>query len=116
MGGSALSLIAEPESIPLTVGGNGVAYIGGTRVTLDTLVAAYEQGASPEEIVARYATLELADVYAVITYYLRHREEVEDYLRGREAKAGEIRAENERRFPPEGWRKRLLARRAEHEP
>ena len=46
-------------------------------MTLDTLVTAYEQGASPEEIVSRYTTLELADVYAIITHYLRHREEVE---------------------------------------
>lgn len=84
-------------------------------MTLDTLVASYEQGASPEEIVARYTTLALADVYAVITYYLRHHQEVDDYLRKREAEALEIRAENERHFPPEGHRERLLARRAEKE-
>lgn len=107
-----MSLAAKPESIPLTVSGGGVAYVGGTRVTLDTLVAAHERGASPEEIVTRYTTLELADVYAVITYYLRHPEEVEDYLSRRKARAEEIRAENERRFPPEGRRERLLARRA----
>ena len=110
-----MSLAAKPESIPLTFGGGGVAYVGGTRVTLDTLVAAYEQGASPEEIISRYTTLRLADVYAVITYYLRHREEVEDYLSKRNAKAREIRTENERRFPPEGRRERLLARRTEKE-
>lgn len=115
VGGHVLSLVANPESIPLVVGDSGVACIGGTRVTLDTLVAAYEQGASPEEIVSRYATLELADVYAIITYYLRHRGEVENYLSRRKAEAEEIRAENERRFPPEGRRERLLARRAQRE-
>lgn len=108
-----MSLAAKPESIPLAVGEGGVAYVGGTRVTLDTVVAAYERGASPEEIVSRYTTLELADVYAIITYYLRHRKEVEDYLRERMEKAGGIRAENERRSPPEGRRDRLMARREE---
>jgi hypothetical protein len=83
-------------------------------VTLDTLVTAYEQGASPEEIVSRYTTLELADVYAIITHYLRHREEVEEYLARRKAEAEEVRAQNERRFPPEGHKERLLARRAEN--
>ena len=108
-----MSLAAKPESIPLTVGRDGVAYVGGTRVTLDTLVDAYEQGASPEEIVSRYTTLQLADVYAIIAYFLRHREEVGDYLRGRKTEAEQVRAENERRFPPEGRRERLLARRAD---
>ena len=36
--------------------------------------------ATPETIVQRYSTLALADVYAVVTYYLRHRSEVEEYL------------------------------------
>lgn len=108
-----MSLAAKPEAIPLSVSEGGIAYINGTRVTLDTLVAAYEQGASPEEIVSRYTTLKLADVYAIITYYLRHREEVDDFLSRRKAEAEGIRTENERRFPPEGRRERLLARRAE---
>lgn len=110
-----MSLAAKPESIPLTVSEGGVAYISGTRVTLDTLVAAYEQGASPEEIVSRYTTLRLADVYAIITYYLRNREEVADYLSRREAEAEEVRTAYEQRFPPEGRRERLLARRSQKE-
>jgi hypothetical protein len=67
-------------------------------VTLDTLVTAYEQGASPEEIVSRYTTLELADVYAIITYYLRHREEVEEYLARRRRSARRTSGA----FPPKG--------------
>lgn len=109
-----MSLAAKPESIPIAVSGGGVAYVCGTRVSLDTLVTAYEQGASPEEIVSRYTTLELADVYAIITYYLRHREEVGEYLARRKAEAEEVRAQNERRSPPEGRKERLLARRAEN--
>lgn len=54
---------------------------------LDTVVAAFEQGATPEEIGLRYDTLDLADVYAAIAYYLRHRDEVGAYLRARKAEA-----------------------------
>jgi len=98
--GHVLSLAARSEYVPLAVGGGGVAYVGGTRVTLDTLVTAYEQGASPEEIVSRYTTLELADVYAIVTYYLRHREEVEEYLSRRRQRRSARRTSDA--FPPKG--------------
>ena len=54
----------------------------------------------------------LEDVYAVLSYYLRHSEEVDRYLQERAARAGQIRRENEERFPPDGVRERLLARKA----
>lgn len=105
----SLSVAAEP--LPFETDVHGVVRIAGTRVTLDTVVAAFNEGATPEEIVFQYSSLQLADVYAVISYYLRHRLDVEDYLRGREEQAALIRAENERRFDPRGIRDRLLERR-----
>jgi hypothetical protein len=56
--------------------------------------------------------LVLRDVYAVISYYLNHPAEVNDYLHERGGQAAEIRLQNQRRFDPEGIRDRLLARRA----
>jgi hypothetical protein len=53
----------------------------------------------------------LVDVYSVITYYLRHKSEVDTYLKKREDEAGRVREEVERRFPSAGLRERLLARR-----
>ncbi|MQA16993.1 MAG: DUF433 domain-containing protein [Pseudonocardiaceae bacterium] len=100
-----------PEPVPLMTDPDGVVRVGSTRVTLDTVVAAFRTGATAEEIAQQYPTLELADIYAVITYYLRHRGEVEEYLRVREREAAEVRAENEARFDPVGIRERLLARR-----
>jgi hypothetical protein len=50
-----------------------VIRVKGTRVTLDTLIGAFKRGATPEEIVQGYTALSLAEVYAVITFYLRHR-------------------------------------------
>jgi uncharacterized protein (DUF433 family) len=85
--------------------------VGGTRVTLDTVVAAFDAGATAEEIVQQYPSLTLADVYSVIAYYLRHKMELGAYLAQRERQAAHVREENERRFDPTGVRDRLLARR-----
>jgi len=58
--------------------------VGGTRVTLDTVVAAFVAGATAEEIVQQYPSVTLADVYSVIGYYLRHQSEVRTYLTDRQ--------------------------------
>ena len=68
-------------------------------------------GATPEEISYQYPTLALADIYAVVGYYLSNRNEVEAYLEQRRYEAARVRARNEQAFPPEGVRARLLARR-----
>jgi uncharacterized protein (DUF433 family) len=65
--------------------------VGGSRVLLELVIRAFEDGATPEAIVHRYATLTLADVYAVVAYYLRHRGEVDAYLARREVTASELR-------------------------
>ena len=78
-----MALLIESEPIPLEVDANGVVRVGGTRITLDTIVAAFSQGATAEEITHQYPSLHLADVYAVIAYYLRRRETVESYLQHR---------------------------------
>ncbi len=106
-----MTLDVAPEPVPLLSDPRGVVRVGSTRVTLDTVVAAFATGATAEEIAHQYPSVELADIYAVITYYLRHRTEVNDYLRGRECEAGEVRADNEARYDPVGVRERLLARR-----
>jgi uncharacterized protein (DUF433 family) len=109
------SLVIAAEPIPLEADVDGVVRVGGTRVMLDTVVAAFQEGATAEEIVLQYPSLNLADVYAVIAYYLQHRSEVEAYLQQRRAQADEVRRQNEARFDPQGIRERLLARRAEQE-
>ncbi|MGE0816370.1 MAG: DUF433 domain-containing protein [Vicinamibacterales bacterium] len=99
------------ERVPIHTDADGVVRVAGTRVTLDTIVGAFDTGATAEEIAQQYSSVPLADVYAVITYYLRHKAEVCAYLREREKQADEVRAEVERRFPSAGLRERLLARR-----
>jgi len=103
------TLVATPP--PLRLDPNGTLYVGETRVPLDTLVGVYEQGASAQEMVRRYDTLQLAEVFGVLSYYLAHRTEVDAYLAERRRFAAEVRAENQARFPTSGVREKLLARR-----
>ena len=102
---------ALTEAVPLKEDADGVVRVGGTRVTLDTIVAAFQEGATAEEITQQYPSVSLADIYAVIGYYLRQREKIETYLEQRRVQAQEVRRENERRSDPQGIRDRLLARR-----
>jgi uncharacterized protein (DUF433 family) len=108
-----MGLMIVQEPIPLETTEEGVIRVARTRVTLETVVAAFEQGATAEEIVQQYPSLQLADAYAVIGYYLRHRPEVETYLAERDRVSSRVRQENEARFEPAGVRARLLARRSE---
>lgn len=99
------------EEIPLQTGADGVIRVRGTRVTLDTIVAAFADGATPEEIAQQYPSASLPDIYQVIGYYLRHATELDSYFAGRQAAAGQTGHENESKWPPDGIRQRLLARR-----
>ena len=57
-----MAFTIAPERIPLSVDAHGVVRVGGTRVTLDTVMEAFLEGASAEDIVSRYPSLDLADV------------------------------------------------------
>lgn len=105
-----MSLEIAAETVPLRADADGVVRVGRTRVTLDTVVAAFKDGATAEEIVNEYPSLRLPDVYSVIGYYLRRKDEVEDYLQQRQREAQKVRKQNEARFDPEGIRDRLMAR------
>jgi uncharacterized protein (DUF433 family) len=82
------TLLIEAKPVPLEVDADGVARVGSSRVTLDTVVAAFNEGATAEEIVYQYPSLNLADVYAVIGYYLQRRSDIETYLCQRQQQRG----------------------------
>lgn len=98
-------------TVPLSMDQGGVLRVGDTRVSLDSVIYAFKDGATPEEIVQQFTTLDLADVYSVIGYYLQNTTEMDGYLQRRTAERAEIRKEIEARFDPLGIRDRLLARR-----
>lgn len=102
------TLLAEPS--PLQVDAHGTIRVGGTRVTLESVVYDYESGASPEEIVEDFPSLTLAHVYGALAYYHQHREEVRQYLQRQEAEAEALRREIEARQGPGLTRSELEAR------
>jgi uncharacterized protein (DUF433 family) len=105
-----MALLLETTPLPLTSDNDGVIRIAGTRIALDLVIEAFQDGATPEEIAVQYPSLSLSVVYAVISYYLQHAPAVEKYLRKRRKQAAEIRQKNELRANPAGVRERLLAR------
>ena len=107
---AAEALPLHADRPPLRVDEGGVVRVGNGRISLDLIVEQYENGMTPEDMVRAYDTLALADAYAVIAYYLRHRDEVRAYLkrRGEQAEALRAKIEAER---PRVTREELLARR-----
>jgi len=98
------------ERPPLRVDEGGAVRVGKSRVNLDLVVEQYENGMRPEDMVRVYDTLGLADVYAVIAFYLRHRDEVRAYLKRRAEEAESLREKIEAERP-RVTREELLARR-----
>ena len=103
-------------TIPLRTDEHGTIRVSGTRVTLDTVIARYHQGATPEEIHDSFDVLPVNDIYAVIAYYLSHREELDAYIERREEEGERLRREWEAKYPPKVTRaeleRRLAARKA----
>jgi uncharacterized protein (DUF433 family) len=77
--------------IPLYQDQTGAIRVGNSRVLLELVIRAFQDGLSPESIVSRYSTLSLSDVYNAIAYYLRHQQTVETYLQEREQLAELVR-------------------------
>lgn len=90
-------------------------YIRSSRIPIDTVVAAYHDGETPEEIVSAFDTLQVADVYAIIAHYLRHQVEFDEYLNRRRERADLLRSEIMARNGQAGLKERLIARLAARE-
>ncbi len=108
------SYVAQPP--PLYETEQGAIRVQGTRVSLDTVVAYFNQGCTPEDIVRSFDTLKLRDIYAVIAYYLDNKEAVDAYIRRQEEKGEEVRRKFEALHPPEpNLKAKLQARLAAEE-
>jgi uncharacterized protein (DUF433 family) len=105
-----MTLLIEPQTIPITKDTDDVFRVGNTRVTLETIVQVFENGKTAEEIAQQFPVLEQADIYAVNAYYLRHREQVKEYLQERAQLTNEMRQQTDRRYDAQDIRERLPAR------
>lgn len=107
--GDNLGVTALIDEIPLAKDTEGVYRVGGTRVTLDLVVRAFNRGATAEEIVQKYDSLRLPDVYQVLGYYLKHARELSEYLENRTREEQTLLSSHPE-WSPKGLRDRLLAR------
>lgn len=105
-------MIPDPltMTIPLQTDENGVIRVSGTRIPLDTVIARYHQGDTPERIHKGFDSLPLNDIYAVIAYYLSHCDELDAYLKRRKDEAERLRQEWEAKYPPKITKAALQAR------
>jgi len=79
------------QDVPLTVAEDGTIRIVDTRVSLESVVHHYEQGATAEELVLRFPTLRLADVHSCLAYYLNHQAKVREHIQHQQQRAHELR-------------------------
>lgn len=106
-------LMMKTDPVALRLDELGVVRVGDSQVVLDVVIGQFNNGADPEGIARAFPTLDLADVYAAIAYYLRHRKDVDDYLDTRRQEAERMRQEIEAMQPGRAeLRAKLLARKA----
>lgn len=74
---------------------NGAYYLTGTRVSLDSVVYKFRNGASPETILQSFPLIgTLERIYGAIAFYLANQKEVDDYLKRQEELWKKMREEN----------------------
>lgn len=112
---SGLSLLLRSMLRPyplLSPHASGVIRIGHTRLRLDVVINAFNQGCSAEEIVMQFPTLDLAEAYEVIAFYLRNKEWVDAHVDNLRAIEEELEKQDYERYGVAELRNRLLARQA----
>jgi uncharacterized protein (DUF433 family) len=85
-----MAVLESTQQLPLVASEDGTIRIAGTRVSLDSVVHHYDQGATAEEIALRFPALRLADVHACLAYYLNHSAQVEAYLNDQRRRADDL--------------------------
>jgi uncharacterized protein (DUF433 family) len=96
---------------------DGAYRIAGTRVSLDSIVYAFQRGASPESIQRSFQSLSLEQIYGAIAFYLAYQEEIDQYLLAEEAEFEKLREASRAAHPKlyeklERARKEVLLRRS----
>ncbi len=73
-------VLEATTTVPLRHDQGGAVRVGQTRVTLDTVIYAWQQGNSAEEILEQYPALNLADIHAVLAWALRNPKIIATYM------------------------------------
>jgi uncharacterized protein (DUF433 family) len=96
---------------PLICEEDGTIRIRGSRVTLDSILHAFQQGATAEQIQDSFPSVTLGDIYGAIAYYLEHRARVDAYLTMQKRAAQETQQRQDERLEVIAFRERIRARR-----
>ena len=83
---------------------DGAYWIAGKRISLASVVYAFQRGAAPESILRSFPLLTLEEIYGAITFYLSNQEEIDSYLRRCEVELDEQRR-GERETDPDFYKK-----------
>ncbi|MBX3278158.1 MAG: hypothetical protein KF868_09165 [Acidobacteria bacterium] len=79
---------------------DGGYYVAGTPISLESVIYQFKEGLSPETIQHEcFLALTLEQVYGVCTYYLRHKEQVEEYLQEAERDFKRLAEQLEAKYP-----------------
>ncbi|MBS0417027.1 MAG: DUF433 domain-containing protein [Proteobacteria bacterium] len=105
-----MSGLPTTDDIPLSTDAYGAIRVRGTRVLLDVIIVAFQDGATADEIAQKFPSVSLANVYLIIAHYLTHTAEIDAYLSQRQTDAARLQCAIETRFNPVGIRARHLAR------
>jgi len=101
------------HSVPLEQDAEGTVRVLGTRVTLDTLMAAFNKGNTAEQIQDSFPSLSLAQVYGVIAWYIDNQKDAEEYFKARQTDADTMREEIESQPEYGEFRETIRQRRAQ---
>ncbi len=111
-----MASIVDTIPKPVRVDKGGGLKVGNTRVSLDSVVYAFNRGEDASEIQRNFDTLSLAEVHAAIAYYLHNKAKVDAYLEEQLIEFNRVRAEHEAEYPPKITREILLARKNGEDP
>ncbi|HBB96805.1 MAG TPA: hypothetical protein DC054_15615 [Blastocatellia bacterium] len=112
-----MATLEQTQTLPFRLTEDGTIRIGDSRVSLDSVIHHYKLGAAAEQIAQKFPALDLADVYATISYYLNNEEAIEEYLRQQEVNGNQIQkaieSDPQYQRTSANLRMRLLARKSE---
>jgi uncharacterized protein (DUF433 family) len=105
-----MATLDTTQIAPWTFWEDGSIRIGRWRVTLDSVVRELASGSTAEQVEDGLPTLSLREIYGAISFYLKHEDQVEEYLQRRDQEAARVRAEIEDRPRIAALRRRLRER------
>lgn len=95
------------DDVPLHETSDGNVRVIGSRVTMHTIVGRFNEGDTPEDIHEGFPTISIAQINAIIAWYLKNQDEVDEWISEVDAEAEKLRLEIESRPESIAFRERF---------